>query len=288
MDITTMGERIKELRRNAGMTQEELGNKIGVTAQAVSKWECGSVPDTELIPKIADCFGVAIDVLFGREYENYDPYNIMSKHLIGGRDEDIENEEIVRRGFKNCYVSIIDAMYRKKDGFEKHYTTEEKIDRMLSDYFPYVKIFTDELIALMDATADSPSFFYMPEAEGRAKKLLESTDYVSLFAALSDPDVFNAIIYLQSHKLSRYTKSVFITKVGIPAERADEVLETLRKYEFIHIQPLELDDAVIETYQSTWVSYFIMFLQSAHYLLNRFQCCSCSSRRSEPPLKLDD
>ena len=114
MDITTMGERIKELRKNAGMTQEDLGNKIGVSAQAVSKWECGSVPDTELIPKIADCFGVSIDALFGREYENYDPYNIMSKHLIGDRDEGIENEEIVRRGFKNCYVSIINAMYRKK------------------------------------------------------------------------------------------------------------------------------------------------------------------------------
>lgn len=288
MDITTMGERIKELRRNAGMTQEELGNKIGVTAQAVSKWECGSVPDTELIPKIADCFGVAIDVLFGREYENYDPYNIMSKHLIGGRDEDIENEEIVRRGFKNCYVSIINAMYRKKDGFEKHYTTGERIDQIFADPFPYVKIFTDELIALMDATADSPSFFYMPEAEGRAKKLLESTDYVSLFAALSDPDVFNAILYMQSHKLSRYTKSAFIAKVGISAERADEVLETLRKYKFIHVDSLELDDAVIETYQSNWISYFMMFLQSAHYLLNRFQCCSCSSRRFEPPLKLDD
>ncbi len=288
MDITTMGERIKELRKGAGMTQEELGNKIGVSAQAVSKWECGSVPDTELIPKIADCFGVAIDALFGREYDNYDPYNIMSKHMIGGRDEDVEEDEIVRRGFKNCYVSIINAMYRKKDGFEKNYTTEEHIDRIFADFFPYVRISTDELIALMDATADSPSFFYMPEAEGRAKKLLERTDYVSLFAALSDPDVFNAIIYLHSHKLSRYTKSAFLAKVGISAERADEVLDKLRKYEFIHIESLELDDAVIETYQSHWVSYFVMFLQSAYYLLNRFQCCSGSYHRSEPLLKLDD
>ncbi len=288
MDITTMGERIKELRKNAGMTQEELGAKVGVTAQAVSKWECGSVPDTELIPKIADCFGVAIDALFGREYDKYDPYNIMSKHMIGGKDEDVEDDEIVRRGFKNCYVSIINAMRRQRDVFEKSYTTEEKIDRVLSDPFPYVKISTDELIALMDATTDSPSFFYMPEAEGRAKKLLESTDYVSLFAALSDPDVFNAIIYLHSHKLSRYTKSAFISKVGIPEERADEVLEKLRKYDFISVNSLELDDAVIETYQSHWVSYFVMFLQSAHYLLNRFQCFSSSSHRSEPLLKLDD
>lgn len=288
MDITTMGERIKELRKGAGLTQEELGSKVGVTAQAVSKWECGSVPDTELIPKIADCFGVSIDALFGREYDNYDPYNVMSKHILGDKDEDVEPEEIVRRGFKSCYVSITNAMRSRRDVFEKSYTTEERIDQMFADPFPYTKIFTDHLIALMDATTDSPSFFFMPEAAGRTKKLLEDTDYVSLFAALSDPDVFNAIIYLHSHKLSRYTKSTFIAKVGIPAERADEVLEKLRKYEFIHVDSLELDDAVIDTYQSHWVAYFMMFLQSAHYLLNRFYCCSSSSARSFPPLNLDD
>ena len=106
MDITTMGERIKELRKGAGMTQEELGNKIGVSAQAVSKWECGSVPDTELIPKIADCFGVAIDALFGREYDNYDVYNLMSKHIIEAYEAGNGDEEVIRRALCNCWISF--------------------------------------------------------------------------------------------------------------------------------------------------------------------------------------
>lgn len=64
-----LGERIKELRLHDGRTQEALAGKLGVTAQAISRWEKGiCYPDMELVPSIANCFGVTIDELFG--YEN--------------------------------------------------------------------------------------------------------------------------------------------------------------------------------------------------------------------------
>ena len=47
-----------------GYTQEKLGQLIGVTSQAVSKWERGSVPDAELIPLIAQSLGISIDNLY--------------------------------------------------------------------------------------------------------------------------------------------------------------------------------------------------------------------------------
>ena len=59
---------IAELRRAASMTQDALAEKLGVTYQAVSKWENGiSCPDIALIPAISDIFGVSIDTLFGKE-----------------------------------------------------------------------------------------------------------------------------------------------------------------------------------------------------------------------------
>ena len=64
-----LSAKIKELRLRDGRTQEELAAAVGVTAQAVSRWEkeiC--CPDMELIPSIANYFHVSIDELFG--YEN--------------------------------------------------------------------------------------------------------------------------------------------------------------------------------------------------------------------------
>ena len=61
-------EIIANRRKALGLTQEGLAQKLGVTNQAVSKWESGqSCPDLALLPRIADLFGITIDELFGRE-----------------------------------------------------------------------------------------------------------------------------------------------------------------------------------------------------------------------------
>lgn len=61
-----LGKRIRELRRRDGRTQEDLAEAIGVTSQAVSRWEAnGGYPDMEMIPSIANYFGITIDELFG-------------------------------------------------------------------------------------------------------------------------------------------------------------------------------------------------------------------------------
>ena len=62
----TLGEKIKELRKRDGRKQEDLATALGVSNQAVSRWEKdGSYPDMELIPAIANYFNVSIDELFG-------------------------------------------------------------------------------------------------------------------------------------------------------------------------------------------------------------------------------
>lgn len=61
-----IGENIKTFRIQRNITQEELATYLGVTPQAVSKWESqNGYPDIELIPSIADFFSVATDDLFG-------------------------------------------------------------------------------------------------------------------------------------------------------------------------------------------------------------------------------
>jgi len=61
-----IGEKIKQLRHRDGRKQEDLANALGVSPQAISRWEAnGGYPDMELIPAIANYFNISIDELFG-------------------------------------------------------------------------------------------------------------------------------------------------------------------------------------------------------------------------------
>ena len=64
----TLGKRIAANRRRLGLTQDQLAEKLGVTAQAVSKWENDqSCPDITTIPRLAAIFGITTDALLGME-----------------------------------------------------------------------------------------------------------------------------------------------------------------------------------------------------------------------------
>ena len=65
-----LGEKIKMLRKRDGRRQDDLANALGVTNQAVSRWEANKgYPDMEMIPAIANYFHVSIDELFGYDNE---------------------------------------------------------------------------------------------------------------------------------------------------------------------------------------------------------------------------
>lgn len=67
-----LARNIKVLREQQNLTQEQLATALNISFQAVSKWENGvTVPDTLMIPKIAQYFGIAIDDLFRQEMKFY-------------------------------------------------------------------------------------------------------------------------------------------------------------------------------------------------------------------------
>ena len=86
-----MGKEIRRLRDARGITQETLAQALNVTAQTVSKWECGtSMPDVQTLPQIAIYFGVTIDQLFtmdpGQQMERIEN-RIYSQGLIDSAEE---------------------------------------------------------------------------------------------------------------------------------------------------------------------------------------------------------
>lgn len=110
-----LNENIRLLRLKKSMTQEGLGELLGVSAQAVSKWEQGiTSPDISLLPIIAECFGVTIDSLFqGTPTRKYFGYSGEREELFAryeggdGTEEDFRRAadaygEVILSGKANC------------------------------------------------------------------------------------------------------------------------------------------------------------------------------------------
>lgn len=63
-----LSEKIYTLRRKSGLSQEQLAEKIGVSRQAVSKWEGGqSTPELDKLKALSECFQITLDELTGNE-----------------------------------------------------------------------------------------------------------------------------------------------------------------------------------------------------------------------------
>lgn len=75
-------ENIKNFRKERGLTQEELAIRVNVVRQTVSKWEKGqSVPDAELLQKIAEVLDVSVSQLLGQEREQARDSNEIAEQL---------------------------------------------------------------------------------------------------------------------------------------------------------------------------------------------------------------
>ncbi len=85
----TLGRKIRELRKRDGRTQETLAEALGVTSQAISRWEAnGGYPDMEMIPAIANYFHVSIDELFGYHSDREEKI----KSILEEADKVIKNQ----------------------------------------------------------------------------------------------------------------------------------------------------------------------------------------------------
>lgn len=94
-----LGKNIYELRRERGVTQEELAAELGVTAAAVSKWEKGNtLPDVLMVCALADWFGVTTDELLGRVRE-------LKKLVVMAGDEDRKLIERLMRNHGFCVAA---------------------------------------------------------------------------------------------------------------------------------------------------------------------------------------
>lgn len=118
MAYTTMGACIAHARREKGLTQEALANRLGVTNQAVSKWESDACcPDVMLLPPLSDALGLTLDALFGRETAEPEQSGTVAADLPWPDDDDLH--AVLYQGHRLLMPQDGTARFDRYDGLRE-------------------------------------------------------------------------------------------------------------------------------------------------------------------------
>ena len=174
-----MGNKIRELRKKKGITQEQLASALGITSQAVSKWEMNTgYPDVAMLPVIAGYFGVSMDILFNYDADKLEenimnvlyssrggrPFEEAEKILLAGI-ADYPTGYILKRELLEWYAGEIRA-HGRTDLVEKALELGKQICEECEDSFIYLGVM-----------GDMADIYITTDRYNEGKKLIESMPY---------------------------------------------------------------------------------------------------------------
>lgn len=221
--MSVIGKQIKKYRIAKGITQEQLGQLVGVTTQAVSKWECGGTPDAELLPQLSQVLSVSIDALFGREEQSL-------AVSIARKICQMPNEEAYRYAFNICWaievglvhdISTIDALLGAF--IDNNVESEDN-----ADYSS--KMMQDEGFTTVRLSPDFHHFFLMVEPQSSIKdKLADLETLRRVFQIFADKKLLRIIFYMYSRLNTPIATSLISKNTGIDMKEVDRCMEILCK-----------------------------------------------------------
>lgn len=280
MSIEAIGKQIASLRKEKGARQEELAKYVGVSAQAVSKWENGGVPDIELLPKIADFFSVSIDSLFNRNISDSNLQSTLMKKI-----NKTPNDQKIKAAFDLCWDIERALMPHVKytDG-NKLEDYEKSIGR---DEQRYSSMMYNEGFTLMGIANLRQYFLLVPDPHSTNDAYFKGVDYPAFFKDMSDKTFFDACVFLNRRDAEKaFTPMLLVKNLGIDVQKADEILKTLEKYHLIASSQIEMDDEVRTVYQFCPTPSFVAMLIFAREMIDKPQIFAYyNGGRTEPYFK---
>ena len=219
---------LQTLRKEAGLTQEQLASKFGVSAQAVSKWENGSFPEGDLIPKIADQFGVSIDYLYGREEKKASLEQQVVRGLNAIWKEEGSHKEATKKFMDKVHRILwafqIAGWSENPDYFERPQVAEEngELDSALLNEFGYS-------FMRLNKNHEWYLFLKQPDCEEGFLKWFEGAGkIVPMIRLLSDPQSVRVLLYMYTLNNHEFAGAETVSKeTGVPKEKAEETLKRL-------------------------------------------------------------
>lgn len=252
--MSVLGEQIKKYRIKIGYTQEQLGQMLGVTTQAVSKWERGGLPDTDILPRIAQSLGVSIDALFGHDDEN----EILN---LARKINRMPVQEAYRYAFEICWAIEIGLM-RDFSLIEKfiNFFSEGLRKSSVQDNY-YSKILTDGGISTARISPDFRHFFLMTEPSDSILNQISDLEALrSVFEVFSDEKCLRILFSMYTRLNHPVTEDVLIRQTGIDKADLERCMEILCKNSLATQSPVVTLDGETNAYQFSQESSVIPLL----------------------------
>lgn len=276
--IDNIGVCIAGLRKSKGVKQEDVAKAVGVSAQAVSKWENGGTPDTELLPIIADFFGVSIDRLFGRNKTNYSHIETdvtryiaepLDNHVEECKDFDNVPPEVhavaMDRAQEICWavnIGLFGTKILDNFGFHDRNIFDDIRENVSGGVNMHAEIINDSGIAVTSLSGKFPYFMFSPEPkQGWSVETNDLEEYRKAFAILSEPNVLECLHLIHTKEPEKKFSSVYFSKqIGMGEDRAAKMLSSLSEMGYIKASVIELDDTEQTFYSIVPNHIFIMLL----------------------------
>lgn len=232
---TVFSKQLQMLRKQSGITQEQLADKLGVTAQAVSKWENGSYPDGDLLPKIADIFDVSIDNLYGRGEGRCSFEQQVLNHMRAIADS---NQDFSAEWMKN-YLNIIWAMQLTAWRECRYYY--DLPDFKDSNGTVASECTCNTGVTYMRLNKDFRYFTFIEQPESFAKQFSDIDKLSELFRFLGDKMNIKVVMYLLSLDNGEVVSaSTIAIHLGYPKEKIEKALQYLLSINSTNKEVLEI------------------------------------------------
>ena len=225
MASTVFASKLQGLRKEKAVTQEQLAAHLGVSPQAVSKWENGSYPDGDLLPKIADFFAVSIDYLYGMAERSPSPEQAMidcMHELLTSCEDNINNGEYFEKLMKFCWAGQVGAW-----ADNKYYYDPVAINEINSTTAS--NICNNAGFSFMRLGPDYRFYFLAPRPEkGYGGCIAPSEKLCGLFRFLSDICNLKVLYFLSTLRPEQFVKASTVgERLGLPTEKVNSALEYL-------------------------------------------------------------
>lgn len=253
----TFNTNLRRIRKEKGITQEQLAEAVGVSPQAVSKWEISSFPDAALLTKIAQKLEVSIDALYGLKNENISIYDRVMEHI-----KDTPPEKRFEEAFR--LLRTVPLVMCGSPRYE--YIIPEILS---SEYDNHSCVNCREGFVEMRNNANLQYAFLFVEPEcGYDKVLKYDEQYVKLFAVLARPNALKALYFLAGRDGTMFfKKDTLIHELGISAENADAIIKDFCEIGLIWEATLNDGDGSEKIYQYISRYGLVAFLTATKYFI---------------------